>query len=235
MADATDPHGVPAAPMPEPVIPDEVKYRLVFELAPDDHRAFFWFHMRGDDLYWGSMGNGFDADSQPFDGLSAKITVPDDLRERMPANLKASWHESGRAHLKRSTRPDERTGRHWGDKHTLERPRLIATVLSKAPELAEPYTKSLDRKDAAAVVFDVPLENRASRHYFEFYLCPPGQFAAPATVLRFDDFVEDRPPLLLSLAQDLILAIRRFPLGGPISTWHPDLQIWLHVDTPPEP
>lgn len=198
--------------------------------------------MSNDEFYLGSSTKGaFNLDPIPFSGNSVTITVPDAIERVREGSLKASYHASGQFHVKFGNQYLGNPER-WPEKGLLQKPFRIAALVTALPTTYEPYTRSLTRGGSSAVVVPADGDDAGLRHYFEFYLTPPGTFDAPLPMIKMDDVVADDPHCH-SMNDDLILAIRhlRFAESTNFHTWQPDKSIWLFAremetsDPPLEP
>ena len=202
--------------------------RLFFRTGKAD-RQVCWFQMTGDDLYFGSSKReSVDLPSVAFSGVSVNLEIPDEVAHVASGGLKASYHESGQFHVKvagvMKSAPES-----WPDKASLLAPLRVATLITRLPVNHEEYKRSLTRGNASAVVIDLKEHEAHLRHYFEFFLSPPGQFAIPPTLLQTRNRVVDTP-LCSSLSDRFVLAVRHQVLSQSmqIHAWHPEAEIWLY-------
>ena len=165
------------------------------------------------------------------------LSVPEGAETVESEPIKASFHASGRFHLKRAGELADAPMR-WRPKEEVRAPYRVAALLSKHPVLYAPYPggRSLIRGRSSAFVLRVDEEQAATRHYFEFFVGPEGSFAPPPPILKLTSTGgEPEPqPRCFSLNERLILAIRQLviaPASGR-SAWPPGLEVWLHVDDP---
>jgi len=212
-------------------LPTRRRVRFFFELEPGDLRAVFWVELDSEagDFYWGPPTDGPAVEAQPFSGTSATITIPEDLDSYARQHWKASHHASGVMHV--TGDPSRPNDRWWGRLEGLATLRRFCVILSKHPTSLPPYTRSPTRGGSAAVVLRLPENQRATRHYLELFLSPAGTFTMPQPAIAFEDAVDDRP-IVQSLSEelDLLLVVRHLVLGGPLSAWQPETQLWLTVD-----
>jgi hypothetical protein len=158
------------------------------------------------------------------------IRVPDEIEIVDSQAFKASFHASGQFHVKRDRElldPPQR----WRPKHEIKVPYRIAALLSKPPVFYEPYPsdRSLLRGQTHAFLFRANQEQESARYYFEFFVTPEGHFPTPPPLL--EGTVETTQPYTFSLNEKLILVIRHFVVSkdSPLSSWHPELGVWLHL------
>src|SRR4051812_48691308 len=78
------------------------RIRILF-LHEGVYRKFWWFEVKGDDLYFGPSTPGRPFDSVDFDGTEVSLTIPDSFELLAREQLKLSYHASGQIHLKRGT------------------------------------------------------------------------------------------------------------------------------------
>lgn len=211
--------------------PARRRVRFFFELEPGDYRQVFWVELDNEagDFYWGPPGDVPAVQAQPFTGTTATITVPDDLDSLAREHRKNSHHASGVMHTTGDLTTER--DRWWGTLDGLSHPRRFCVIISKHPTDLPPYKRSLTRGRSAAIVLRIPAEKRDSRQYLELFLSPAGEFAPPPPALRFGQPIVDQP-IVQSLSQerDLLLIVRHLTLGGPFSTWRPDVQLWLTMN-----
>ena len=219
-------------------LPASRKVRLFLQLGTNpDYRYIAWFELRRLDFYWGPSMAGPDIESIPFDGISATISIPENLGELPLAIWKASRHESGVLHVNATGQnKTEMRDVYVGPVTEITQPTLFAALLDKQPQYHPRYERSLTRDRAAAIVIRVPEESRTLRHYFEFFLTPAGTFPAPPTALSLRRQATPQPPVVQSLdiELDVILAIRHFVFGPEFSNWRPDIGIWMNFHPLPE-
>lgn len=212
-------------------LPRRRRVRFFFELEPGDLRAVFWVELdnAAGDFYWGPPTDGPVVEAQPFSGASATITIPEDLNSLTHGNWKASHHASGVMHVTgESSGPNDKW---WGSLEGLTAPRRFCVILSKSPTALPPYKRNPTRGSSAAIVLRLPEDQRDTRHYLELFLSPAGEFPMPQPALAFEGAVVDRPIVQsLSEERDLLLVVRHLELGGPLSEWHPETQLWLRCE-----
>lgn len=214
---------------------DSWRLRLLFRTGAVD-RQFCWFERRGDDLYWGtSRGETIEGAVAEIheDGMGMTLSVPEGAETVENEPIKASFHASGRFHLKRAEGLID-APRRWRLKEGVRAPYRVAALLSKHPVLYAPYPseRSLIRGRSSAFVLRVDEEQAAARHYFEFFVSPEGSFPPPPPILSLTSTGgEPEPePRFFSLSERLILVMRQFviaPASG-LSAWHPELGVWIH-------
>jgi hypothetical protein len=131
----------------------------------------------------------------------------------------------------------------WPLQEEIKAPYRIAALISAHPRFYKPYAsgRSLTRGGAGARIIQVDEEGEAIRFYFEFFLSPEGRFTLTPPLFRMTDKAgREREPLLFSLSTHLILVARYagFAPDSGISTWHPDLEVWIYggdeLITPPK-
>jgi hypothetical protein len=209
---------------------DSRRIRFLFRTG-NVNRQFCWFEQRGDNLYWGpSRGKPIRGAVATSDERGMTISVPDEIEMVDNQPLKASFHASGQFHIKEG---DALTGapEHWRLKNEIKAPYRIAALLSKHPILYDPYPsgRSLTRRRTNAQVIAVNHEAETTRFYFEFFVSPEGRFSLPSPILSLTPS-DDTEPMSFSLSEQLILVTRIFVLspGSELSTWHPELGLWIH-------
>lgn len=212
-------------------LPARRRVRFFFELEPGDLRAVFWVELDNDDgdFYWGPPTDGPAVEAQPFSGTTATITIPEDLDSFAGQHWKASHHASGLMHVTGdSSGPNDRW---WGRLDGLTSLRRFCVILSKHPTELPRYTRNPTRGSSAAIVLRLPKDQRDVRHYLELFLSPAGAFPRPQPALAFQGAAVDQAIVQsLSEERDLLLVVRHLVLGGQVSEWKPDTQLWLTID-----
>jgi len=205
---------------------------LFFRTGSIDRR-FCWFEQRDNDLYFGSpRGSTIKGAVAEGDEQGITITVPDEIERVEGEKIKASFHASGQFHIKRGGKTDG-SPMQWPLKEEIKAPYRIAALISATPRSYKPYAsgRSLTRGGASARVIQVDEEGEAIRFYFEFFLSPEGRFTLTPPLFRMTAVDRGEPePLQLSLSKHLILVTRyaEFAPDSGISTWHPELEVWIY-------
>jgi hypothetical protein len=183
--------------------------------------------MRGDDVYWGPPGDEVtNTPPAQFHGASVTIEVPEEIL-KVNGGLKASYHASGQFHVKVCGNMCNGPER-WPRKAEIDHPFRLGALITKPPIRYEPYTRSLTRRGANALVIRVPEQEAHLRHYCEFFLSPPGQFGAPQTLLKIESLNNDQL-IIQSLSERFILVIRHLVFAETMRfhEWHPEYDLWL--------
>jgi len=189
--------------------------------------------MSGGDFYWGPAEPGRDTEPIEFSGKSLTMTVPEDFETLRKVPWKASHHDSGVMHVTGGGSQSS-SDRWWGGTTDIVEPRRFGVVVTKPPSHYKQYTRSLTRGGASGFALRIPERQRERRHYFEFFLTPAGTFARPEPLLRSTRPLADTP-FTHSLSERLILLIRHVALGGELSRWRPEVEIWLLIDSEQHP
>ena len=116
----------------------------------------------------------------------------------------------------------------WPLKEDLHSPFRVAALVSKAASSYHEYKRSLTRGGADAVVIRLADNEANRRHYFEFFISPPGTFQRPATLLKAKNKIRDAP-ICGSLSERFVLVIRHLVLAESMTlhSWRPDVEIWF--------
>lgn len=129
-----------------------------------------------------------------------------------------------------------RNDTYWGSLNGLASPRLFCIILTKHPTMLPSYKRDPTRGNSAAIVLRLPESEWHARHYLELFVSPAGEFPMPPPALAFDAAVADQPiTQSLSTERNLILCVRHLALGGSLSSWRPEVQLWLTIDPQPAP
>ncbi len=212
-------------------LPTRRRVRFFFELEPGDLRPVFWVELDNDagDFYWGPPTDSPAVEAQPFSGTSATITVPEDLDLYARQHWKASHHASGVMHVTGSF--SGQNDKWWGSLEGLPSLRRFCVILSKHPTKLPQYRRNPTRGGSAAIVLRLPESEWETRHYLELFLSPAGTFPLPQPALAFEGAIADTPIAhSLSEERDLLMVVRHLVLGGPLSSWQPETQLWLMID-----
>ena len=206
---------------------ETTRLRLFFRTGETD-RQICWFQMTGDEFYLGGgRKDSLNLDPVKFTGESVTLTIPDSVEIVKNSPLKASFHQSGQFHVKTG---NEYSGdpEKWPIKSEITKPFRVASLITCLPAAFDVYERSLTRKKSHAVVIPTTDESLKLRHYFEFFLTPPGQFEIPQAMIKMSDAVNDQPHTQ-SMSENLILAIRHFVFSGSMGfhEWQPDKSIWF--------
>ncbi len=203
------------------------KLRLYLSTDKNTHRKFYWFELKGDDLYWGSS----DATKEAFCNIkrisddSITFQAPDDFKNLEPSQTKYSYHQSGEFHIKRlknKTYQLKELVAIWNKKDKISEPQRIFTLITK-PLFNYPIEKKkLIRERAAGR--SILIEGKAgfNRLFMEFFLIPKGKHLLPKFILDIDksSFNYINKPL----SMDIILFIRYVKIAN-FEHWHPDKEI----------
>ena len=184
--------------------------------------------MRGDDLYFGPAHQGsIDMPPIRFQGSEVTIQIPEEVKRLPESGLKASFHASGQFHVKTGKLMSDHPV-WWPKKSELISPFRVAALVSKTALHYPAYKRSLTRGGAGAVVIRLAEAEENLRHYFEFFISPPGEFNRPPLMILTQEEVIDRP-ICNSLSDRFVLVVRHltFAAAMPIHTWYPDIQIWF--------
>jgi hypothetical protein len=208
------------------------RVRFLFQTQAGYHQ-FCWFEQREDDLYVGTPSSEtIEGATVELLGQSAQLTVPEVTKKVEGEPTKASFHASGQFHIWRGGKP-EGSPMHWPRKEEIKAPYRIATLITKPPKLYRlyPSNRSLTRNKTSAYVIRAPEREETTRHYFEFFVSPEGRFTAPLPLLSItsSNYTEAQP-ITFSLNEQLILVTRHlvFAPDWSFSTWHPELELWVH-------
>jgi hypothetical protein len=209
---------------------DSRRIRLLFRTGDVD-RQFCWFEQRGDDLYWGPpQGRTIKGADATLDERGLTLHVSDEIEIVDSQPFKAPFHASGQFHVKRGTEILD-APQQWQPKNEIKAPYRIAALLSKHPVLYEPYrsSRSLIRGRTEAFVLRANQEQETTRYFFEFFVTPEGHFPTPPPLLK--GAVDSTQPYTFSLNEQLILVVRHFVFSkdSPLASWHPELEVWLHL------
>jgi len=153
--------------------------------------------------------------------------VPETIKRLEQGGLKASYHASGQFHVKvggrRQSEPEQ-----WSSKQELEGPFRLSALITKAPSRYTSYARPLMRGGASALVIPIPETEAELRHYFEFFLSPPGEFPIPPTMIKTKNIISDKP-ICHSSSEHHILVVRHLVMAESmrIHEWQPDLAVWF--------
>ena len=206
---------------------ETIRLRLFFRTGEAD-RQICWFQMTGDEFYLGGgRKNSLNLEPVKFSGKQVTITIPDSVDIIKNAPLKASFHESGQFHVKTGKKysgdPEQ-----WPTKQQIKEPFRVASLITCLPTDLDVYERSLTRRSSHAVVIPTTNESVKLRHYFEFFLTPPGQFEIPQPMIKMAEIINDQP-YTQSMNENLILAIRHFVFSESMRfhEWQPEKSVWL--------
>lgn len=203
------------------------KFRILL-LNENTYRRFWWFEMRGDDLYWGPSSKGFDTPPISFSGETATISIPETIKSFEKSSMKASYHKSGEFHIKKiSTTGLEQTSdkMRWRAKDKIAEPFRFCTVITKPMSFYEEHTSSLTKDRAIAIAYRIPTQFLNCRHYFEFFISREGEYPWPEPLLKMPTPVKDELNCY-SFNFEYILVIRdlRFPQNHSLNNFHPSVE-----------
>jgi hypothetical protein len=151
------------------------KFKLYLSLSETDHRKFYWFELKGNDLYWGNSSNVKETKSVVIQSSinSISINLPDDFEKLIETKSKYSYHESGRFHKKKLVDNNYSlidVKKKWPEKSKLKEPLCFFRILSKPIYLYPKETKVVPHKDVTTHCLKFEGETSKHRVYFDFFI-----------------------------------------------------------------
>lgn len=207
------------------------KVRLFLEID-NAYKKFYWFQMQNRDLYWGPSGKTpKNFVSQQFkDSDSVTLTIPQSFSFDEKVNMSFSYHESGTIHMKQEQEDENKKyfelPTKWTIFEEIKEPKRFFTLISKTINHYETYKQNLTKKNSNAIVFKLNSEELENRHYFEFFISPPGNYKPPEILIKTKNDFKELQPITVSLNEYFILVIRHFTFKG-LDNWHPDKEIFF--------
>jgi len=204
-----------------------MKFRILFTCDQLQYIPFYWFEIKGDDLYWGTLNKGLrlKPPTLSFLGNVGKINLVKDFRAFPEKAGKYSYHKSGQIHYKRSKNEDEIVYENvlkWPLKKDITYPIRFYVVITSVLNLYNNFTNNLIKSKYCSMAINLLPENLNQRLYFEFFLSPNGNFPKPTPMLELN------PPLLNEFAfalNDRLNIFVNYGTLGNFSDWNPDLEI----------
>lgn len=201
--------------------------RLFLTIDKKIFRKFYWFQVKGNDLYWGRSTKSKESicDITQTSNSEFKINVGTDFKSLQPLISKFSYHESGQIHIK-SENGDQSKSKQVIAKlpslTNLPMPHRLFCLLSKPLSEYPIENKSHIRVDGVGNGIWLNGETEAIRMFIEFFLTKSENEILPDPIIDFgvksDHIIKQR------LSARLILTIRLVKLKN-IESWEPDKEI----------
>lgn len=209
-----------------------MKTRILFTIDQVTFFRFYWFEMRGNDLYWGSSYKSARGDKTKtkINGTTAILKVPEDFENIEKVMGKYSYHESGIVHYKKDlagTKTEAENRVKWAKKEEIKEPLRFFAIISKTLKHYDLKISTPTKGKANAIIFKNDENDQNKRMYLEFFITPPGSFQAIEPLIKIDGKLDK---IVHQSLNDKLILIIRYGILQNLNDRRPDIEITIIPD-----